>query len=291
MGAWDVGLFADDVALDVREAWTEPVRRGRNPADVTAEVVGAFGADDPVVWLALADTQWRWGLLDPAVHARAVFLIDSEAALGDWAGGEWESARRRVLRDLRKRLDRPQPKPKAIRARPKLDTEWKVGEHVAYRMSDDRWTVLQVVGHDSDYGGRAPVCVLLDYAATVRPDASAIERLPLRRARANPLPWTSETLLRAIQSGVVGKTTTLERLNEETRIPYPAFTIGAFRKGERPTRRLARSGVCSEPRLRVDPRLALGIRWANLDEYLTAAFELPAPPVRGALAALLASID
>jgi hypothetical protein len=78
----------NDTALDVREAWVEPVRRGRAPTDVSAEVVGAFGSDDPVVWLALAETQWRWGMLEASIRERTIGLIDSGQALGEWAGTE-----------------------------------------------------------------------------------------------------------------------------------------------------------------------------------------------------------
>jgi hypothetical protein len=287
MGAWDVGLFADDTALDVREAWVEPVKRGRDSADVTAEVIGAFGADDPVVWLALADTQWRWGMLEAAVRDRAIALIDSDRAIGDWAGGQWEAERRRVLRKLRAQLERPQPEPKIIKKRAAFDTEWEIGEVIAFRLTDGRWVLLNVVGHDPDYGGRAPVCTLLDYAGAAIPSAADIAVLPLRRACANPLPWTPATVARAIEAGIVASGTTADFLNAETRAPHPVFTLGAFRKGERPVRRLTRTGVHIEPYVRVAHALALGVRWSDFDGYLTAAFELPAKPAASPLALLL----
>jgi hypothetical protein len=275
-------LFADDTALDVRDAWTEPVRRGRSPADVTAEVVGAFGADEPVVWLALADTQWRWGMLEPSVRTRAIELIDSGAALGEWAGSEWEAERRRVLRDLRKRLDRPAPERKKVTPPARFDTEWKTGEVVGYQLTDGRWALLHVIGHDPDYGGRAPICTLLDWADAQLPEAASITKLALRRACANPLPWTEATVARAVQDGSVPAGTTAAHLNAATRLPYPAFTIGAFAKRERPERRLRRTGVRIEPRMHVEHRLAIGVRWRDFDGYLASAFDLP-PQDRGGL--------
>jgi hypothetical protein len=292
MGSWDVGLFSDDTALDVREAWVEAVRLGRAPEDVTAEVVGAFGADDPVVWLALADTQWRWGRLEASVRERVIDLIDSGRALGEWAGTEWEAQRRRVLGSLRRQLDRAAPAPKAIKERPRLDTEWEAGDVVGYRLDDGRWTLLHVIGHDPDYGGRAPVCVLLDYVGDELPEAASIERLRLRRAVLNPLPWTDETVAPLIGAGSVPSDTTASQLDATTRFPHPVFTIGAFRKGERPERRLRPTDVRTKPRMTVPHRLALGVRWCHLDGYLAAAFDLPPQPEQrpGSLLSLLGAI-
>jgi hypothetical protein len=155
MGAWDVGSFADDTALDVRDAWVEPIRRGRSPADVTAEILGAFGSDDPVVWLALADTQWRWGRLEPLVQEHAV---------------------------------------------------------------------------------------------------------------------------------------TPTSLDASTRWPHPVFTLGAFRKGERPARRLSSLGASTPRHELASHRLSLGIRWTHFDGFLASTFDLPPQP-RRALGSLLPFLD
>ena len=290
MGAWDVGLFADDTALDVRDAWVEPIRRGRAPGDVTAEVLGAFGADDPIVWLALADTQWRWGRLEREVRERALALIDSGDALGEWAGTEFEAPRRRVLATLRRKLQKLPPAPKPIRLRPRFDTDWEEGALVGYRLTDGRWTLVQVIGHDPDYGGLAPICVLLDYVGDTPCDEQvALEILP-RKAVRNPLPWTPETVEPLIEEGTVAEGTTPTALDAATRWPHPIFTIGAFRKGERPARRLVRSGTRA-PRLTIASyRLALGVRWSNLDGYLATTFDLPLQP-QLTLASLLPLID
>jgi hypothetical protein len=291
MGTWDVGLFADDTALDVREAWVEPVRRGRAPVDVTAEVVGAFGADDPVVWFALADTQWRWGMLEASVRERAIALIDSGRALGEWAGSEWEAERRKVLRDLRKRLERPMPPPRPIKPRSRFDTEWEMGDVVGYRLYDKRWVLLHVVGHDPDYGGRAPVCVLLDYAGQDLPDAAATASLGLRTARRNPMPWTDQSTALLVAEGSVPAGTAPGELDAKTRFPHPVFTVGAFRRGERPLRRLRPTGVKLSPRLSVPHRLSMGVRWCHLDGFLAGAFDLPARPTpTGSLLAQITAI-
>jgi hypothetical protein len=278
MGTWDVGLFADDTALDVRDAWIEPVRRGRISADVTAEIIGAFGTEDPVVWLALAETQWRWGRLEDSVRDRVIALIDSDEALGEWAGTPYEAGRRRVLRALRRKLESAPPPPKTIKPPARFDTEWERGEVVGYRLTDDKWTLIHVIGHDPDYGGRAPICVFLDYVGDARPEPSEIARVRLRRAKHNPVAWTQQTVARVIERGIVPPGTTPAELNAKTRMPHPTFTIGAFRKGERPAKRIHRTGVRREPSHEIAPALAIGVRWCHLDGYLAAAFDLPPQP-------------
>jgi hypothetical protein len=290
MGAWDVGLFADDTALDVREAWVEPVRRGRSPADVTAEILGAFGAAAPRGWLALGATQWRWGRLEPLVRERAVALLDSGQALGEWAGTEYEAARRRVLGTLRKRLAKLPPPPKWIKPRPRFDTDWKVGEFVGYRLSDGRWTLFQVISHDPDYGGIAPVCVLLDYVGDALCDPESATTFGPRPALRNPLAWTAETIGPLIAEGVLAPEVTPTSLDASTRWPHPVFTLGAFRKGERPARRLISLGVGTARYEIASHRLSLGIRWRDFDGLLASTFDLPPQP-RLALGSLLPFLD
>jgi hypothetical protein len=183
------------------------------------------------------------------------------------------------------------PPPKPIKPRARFDTEWESGDVVGYRLYDGRWVLLHVIGHDPDYGGRAPVCVLLDYVGQELPDATAMARLGLRTAVRNPLPWSDETTALLIAEGAVPSDTRPAELDRQTRFPHPVVTVGAFRKGERPARRLRATGVNLPPRSSVPHRLSLGVRWCHLDGFLTGAFDLPPQPApSGSLLAQLTSI-
>src|SRR5688500_11461602 len=100
MGTWGTGIFADDVACDVRDQYLDAIAAGDRDDDVTDRLVqewtGTGVPDDdeaPVFWLALAATQWEYGRLRRDVKERALAVI----AQGDarWQGAP--NAGRRAL--------------------------------------------------------------------------------------------------------------------------------------------------------------------------------------------------
>jgi hypothetical protein len=120
MGTHGVALFHDDVANDVREDFLHLLIHGHSADDATKTVLKQWStseadADDgPVLWLALAATQWEYGQLQDEVRQRAVHVIDTGADLGRWSGSLLDR-RRKVLGELRAKLLSPQPKPKRPR--------------------------------------------------------------------------------------------------------------------------------------------------------------------------------
>ena len=42
------------------------------------------------------------------------------------------------------------------------DSQWAVGEVVAFRLLSGKWTLLRTIGHHADKGGRSAICELLD---------------------------------------------------------------------------------------------------------------------------------
>ena len=62
-------MYANDTACDVRDTWLKKLREGAPGEAATAELLHEWGSpdDDPLFWLALADTQWSWGRLETHV--------------------------------------------------------------------------------------------------------------------------------------------------------------------------------------------------------------------------------
>jgi hypothetical protein len=122
MGTWGAGVFDDDTAVEIREAYLALLAGGATPDEATQAVLGARSDeladsdDGPVIWLALAATQWEYGAFGPQVLERALALLDRGDALRRWEeGGAPALHRRRVLRQLAAKLRRPLPRPRRPR--------------------------------------------------------------------------------------------------------------------------------------------------------------------------------
>jgi hypothetical protein len=132
MGTWGPGIFSDDTACDVRVAYRMALEEGLDDQAAQQQVLDQFTDhlddevwnDGPLVWLALAKTQWQLGRLDEQVKAQALAVIDQGRDLASWEGSDSYGYRRAVLRRLRTQLTTPPPPRKRIRPpRHRLDPE------------------------------------------------------------------------------------------------------------------------------------------------------------------------
>jgi hypothetical protein len=136
MGTWGAGIFSNDTACDVRDAYRMALEDGLDDQAAQQQVLDELAGvldddtciDGPQVWLALAKAQWQLGRLDEHVKAEALAVIDQGRDLATWEGSGLYGYRRAVLRRLRQQLTsaqpprnrvRPprQPDPKAVRRR------------------------------------------------------------------------------------------------------------------------------------------------------------------------------
>ncbi len=82
MGAWGAGLYENDTALDVKDEFEKLFIDGKGVQEITDGLTAEFEsimdcADEaPLFWLALADTQWKFGVLLPDVKENALRWID-----------------------------------------------------------------------------------------------------------------------------------------------------------------------------------------------------------------------
>jgi hypothetical protein len=74
--------------------------------------------DGPLVWLALAKTQWQLGRLDEHVKAQALDVIDQGRDLATWEGSDLYGCRRAVLPACASSSPPPPPPRKPIRPGP-----------------------------------------------------------------------------------------------------------------------------------------------------------------------------
>ena len=126
MGTWSEEIFGDDVALDIREAFLERLATGEDAERATREVLKDLGDqfddfdDGPILWMALAATQWEYGCLQPKVKEHALEAIGAKGVLERWSGPE-RAKREKALVALAKTLGSTQPKPKRPRRKERVE--------------------------------------------------------------------------------------------------------------------------------------------------------------------------
>ncbi len=219
MGAWGTGVFSDDFACDVREAYRDAIIAGLTASAAEEQVIAALACDGhdgieaSTFWIALGLAEHEVGRLSDATRERAIAAIDTEDNLrafrdlldGDAQDAALLQARERALQTARATLLKPQPKPKKLRGRrppPYTAISWEVGRLYAFRGMRNV-AVLQVVEvrdaqalggdylkiKDPAFVGE-PVVAVMDYWSSETPRSQACN--DLQHARRFALAPTGE---------------------------------------------------------------------------------------------------
>ena len=123
MGTWNSSLFGDDVALDLREEFLDLLRDRVDPDRATRIMEernqGVLGDPDeqPLFWMALAATQWEYGVLSDHVRDRALEVIADGADLHRWTDADVRRRRAATCEALAAKLRSPQPRRRTPRPR------------------------------------------------------------------------------------------------------------------------------------------------------------------------------
>jgi len=262
VGAWGTGLYDDDTTCDVRDQWLEKLNSGTPAEAATAELIAAWGgaAAEPLFWLALADTQRRWGRLEPEVRQGAERALAAGGGLELWSDSppKARAARKRVLERLAVQLRHPPLPPRPVRVQSEA-IAWARGQLWAYQMLDGRHAVLRVAAFDPACGlVGAPVTELLDVA---------LDELPPSR------PLADATLRPARRSHIEGR---VDFLAPEHRVS-PMFEPKVKQRGELPRARLKKLRAAGEPRPATAETRTFGVAWSAFDQFLANMFDLGAP--------------
>ena len=139
MGAWGNKLYENDTALDVKDQFEEQISLGKNAEDITQQLISDFDCemDAPlsqlVFWLALADTQWNWGRLQPDVKDRALCCIKEY----ETENPAISAVQRNELDRLQSKLLSPQPHSKKPVKKRIYRCKWKKGDVFAYKLESN----------------------------------------------------------------------------------------------------------------------------------------------------------
>ena len=162
MGAWGTGLYQDDDTCDIKEEYLTYLRIGMSNEEALEELIECneeLIEDEeigPLFWLALADTQWKYGRLTAEVKEKALEVINSGKDLERWEEDKKLYAKRKkVLEELRERLNTKQPEEKKVRKMTFTRPNWKVGDILLYQIQEEdlkghkwygKYVLLKVMG-------------------------------------------------------------------------------------------------------------------------------------------------
>lgn len=145
MGTWGPNLYQNDTSLDVKDEFEKLYNEGKNVQEITdiltEEYKSLFGdiKEEPLFWLALADTQWEFGVLLPVVKDKALYWIDESVNMLNFQSIDTSAKENRIknLNGLRVKLLSTQPKVKKITKKRIYKCQWKYGDVFAYRLESD----------------------------------------------------------------------------------------------------------------------------------------------------------
>ena len=129
MGSWGTALYSSDTSSDVRDMCNEVyplvgIEEGtklilKEYADIVdSDIIDNDYAD---FWFALADWQWKHGILTDQIKIKAISLLEAHTGIDEWEGSDINK-RLAVMGKLLDRLKTPQPEtkiPKPKIAKPK----------------------------------------------------------------------------------------------------------------------------------------------------------------------------
>jgi len=142
MGAWGSGLYQNDTALDVKDEFEKLFNDGKSVQEITDGLTEEYEsimdcADEaPLFWLALADTQWTFGVLLPDVKENALRWINElKSQTADTLDG---TKQKKSLENLQAKLLSPLPSVKKPKKKRIYKCEWKIGDVFAYQLESER---------------------------------------------------------------------------------------------------------------------------------------------------------
>lgn len=184
MGAWGFGILQDDTVSDVVGFFIDRLKAGDQLRLATAATVAHFAElehdrdEAPLLWLAVAHVQWKYGSIDPSVLRRVRSDVEAERGLDRWRDDPKSLTRRKgALARFLAKIEQPNPKPSAL---PKLivrKAPFRQGDCLSIFLPDGRYTAALVLAEDNTDPERGNNLIAsLDYCGNVPPQLSVFEQ-------------------------------------------------------------------------------------------------------------------
>jgi len=184
MGTWGTEVLQDDVVADVIGFTIGLLKKGSTIDEATSRALSNFSelrkdADDgPLLWLAIAELQWRYGRVDPDVLNHVRSDIENENGLEPWRDDPKAlSSRKKVLVRFLARIEQPNPNPRALPKPVVRRAPFQKGDCLSVHLPDSQYTACLVLGEDnSDPELGMNLVAGLDYYESVPPDTAVFTR-------------------------------------------------------------------------------------------------------------------
>ena len=145
MGMWGFELYQNDTALDVKDEFYELFNAGKTAQEITDNLTEDYKSimgdtdEEPIFWLALADTQWDLGVLLPVVKEKALYWIDNDCGIFKYQTIDISAKvqREKTLDELQTKLLSPQPPVKKAVKKRVYKCQWKLGDVFAYKLESE----------------------------------------------------------------------------------------------------------------------------------------------------------
>ena len=182
MGTWGFELYQNDIALDVKDEFEELFNTGKSAVEITDKMIENYKSimgdpdEEPMFWIALADTQWNLGVLLPVVKDKALCWIDKVCNVDN--GSDDESAvsqRKTMLSRLSVKLNSPYPDIKKPKRNRLYKCQWQFGDVFAYQLESEpakekglygRYFLIQKVDECTWYPGHIVPIVYIKITET-----------------------------------------------------------------------------------------------------------------------------
>lgn len=159
MGVWGTGLYQDDVTCDVKEEYLNRLRIGMTDEDAIIDLIESnedFDDEEGLFYLALADTQWRYGRLTPEIKEKALDYIHSGIDLERWEENhQLIEKRKKVLKEVEEKLLSEIPPRKNVGKVRFERAKWNEGDIISIRLTNEKlqnskWynkeVILEIIG-------------------------------------------------------------------------------------------------------------------------------------------------
>lgn len=156
MGSLGVGIRQDDLVCDVEGIFEDQLKDGKTVAEATRGIQEQFSnaLEDPydgsLIWLALADMQWKYGDLETLVLERVNEIIGTDAGMDLWGKpvDKLYKLRKTVLENFCQKISQPNPRPSRPPRRMIRKPKFTAGDCLSIRLENEQYGAAIVLGTD-----------------------------------------------------------------------------------------------------------------------------------------------